>query len=516
MIKQGNYVNRPLPWVICASVFLNVLFIVYLVVQTNAINRLESVALEQSPISVEMTQKLTDIERAIGYVGFIHHFKNYVIRRDERYYQLALASYADAVKKVIEFEALTTNNELIVELEILKRTLDEYRQNLLVAKSQPAEMSVEALDQIVKVDDDPASEALRTLQSSLLPKFEYIHDQTTLELKNLSHLTLLFNLIVAPIIIVVGYFVLSVMRKVHKLGCQLTSILDMSPDGILYISEQGSILQANKKACALLEYSETELKNLPLEQLVTSEYQAFCSHYREHVFNSDKPYAEYKPRRVKALTQSQREIELEIAIASQRVGDENRSVCIIRDMTYHNELKLKAEKDSLTQLLNRWMLDELLQKEIDRCTRSNQPLSLLLVDIDNFKTINDKLGHDMGDAILRETASFLQQSTRSYDHIGRWGGDEFILVCPNLSVKDAETYAHRLLRQYRKLKEISPHNISLSIGIATMSSETINQQTLFKKADVALYHAKNGGKNRFTHSDKLPARNAQKTRYSRA
>ncbi|MDA0128439.1 hypothetical protein OH458_10120 [Vibrio sp. MarTm2] len=96
------------------------LFIVYLVVQTNAINRLESVALEQSPISVEMTQKLTDIERAIGYVGFIHHFKNYVIRRDERYYQLALASYADAVKKVIEFEALTNSNELIVELESMR------------------------------------------------------------------------------------------------------------------------------------------------------------------------------------------------------------------------------------------------------------------------------------------------------------------------------------------------------------------------------------------------------------
>ncbi|MEF1186793.1 GGDEF domain-containing protein, partial [Vibrio sinaloensis] len=162
------------------------------------------------------------------------------------------------------------------------------------------------------------------------------------------------------------------------------------------------------------------------------------------------------------------------------------------------------------------MLDELLQKELDRCKRSDHPLSLLLVDIDNFKKINDKLGHDVGDVILRETARFLQQSTRSYDHIGRWGGDEFILVCPNLSVKDAETYANRLLRQYRKLKEISSHNISLSIGIATMSSEAINQQTLFKKADVALYHAKNGGKNRFAHSDKLPARNAQKTRYSRA
>ncbi|KGY13121.1 hypothetical protein NM22_06465 [Vibrio tubiashii] len=505
-----------MPWVVCASVFLNVLFIAYLVVQTNAISRLESIALEQAPISVEMTQKLTDIERAIGYVGFIHHFKNYIIRRDERYYQQALARYDDAVRKVTEFETLTDNSELIAKLEIIKRTLDEYRDNLLIAKSQPAEMSVEALDRIVRVDDEPANQALHAIQDSLLPKFENIHNQITIELKNLSQHTLLLNLFIVPIIIIVGFFVVSVLRKVHKLSCQLATILDMSPDGILYLSEQGEILQANKKACALLEYSESELKKLPLERLVSPKYRDLCSHYREHVFKGDKLYAECKPRRVKALTQSQRQVELEVAIASQRVGDDNRSVCILRDMTHHNELKLKAEKDSLTQLLNRWMLDELLQKELDRCNRNEQPLSLLLVDIDNFKGVNDSLGHDMGDNILRQTANFLRQSTRSYDHISRWGGDEFILVCPNLSTKDAESYADRLLKQYRRLKEISPHNISLSIGIATMCSQAINQQTLFKKADVALYHAKNSGKNRFAHSNTLADQTLQQTRYTQA
>ncbi|MEF1186701.1 PAS domain S-box protein, partial [Vibrio sinaloensis] len=322
------------------------LFIVYLVVQTNAINRLESVALEQSPISVEMTQKLTDIERTIGYVGFIHHFKNYIIRGEEKHYQEALSSYADAVKKVTEFQVLTRDEDLLNNLALLKKTLDEYREKLRYARSLSNDFTVEQLDKMVMVNDASAADALQALQVALLPKFEQIQNQTESELKNLSQLTLMFNLLIAPIIIIVGYFVLRVMNKAHKLGCQLTSILDMSPDGILYISEQGSILQANKKACALLGYSEAELRNLPLEQLVTSEYQAFCSHYRETVFNSDKPYAEYKPRRLKALTQSQKEVELEITIASQQIAKKNRSVCIIRDMTSHDELKLKAEKDN--------------------------------------------------------------------------------------------------------------------------------------------------------------------------
>tara|TARA_Y100001956_G_C4125290_1_gene189695 strand:+ start:1364 stop:2842 length:1479 start_codon:yes stop_codon:yes gene_type:complete len=479
-----------------------VLFVVYLIVQANAINRLESVVLEKAPISVEMTQKLADIERTIGYVGFIHHFKNYIIRRDEQHYLKAMTSYDDAVKKIIEFEALTDKDELIHKIEHLKSTLEEYHINLIMAKRFSSDLSIQTLDKIVKVNDSEAERALRALQTYLLPKFEDIFEQTAIELSKLSQLTLLFNIIVAPIIVIVSYFIIQIVRRVHKLTSQLSSILDISPDGIVYISEQGIILQANSKACELLEYSEHELTKVPLEQLVAPEYRQYCAYYREQVFsaNNRKNLAQ-KPRKMRALTKSNNEIELEITVASGYVANENRSVCIIRDMTHHNALKQKAEKDHLTSLLNRWMLDELLQKELDRCQRSNQPLSLLLVDIDNFKSVNDNFGHDAGDITLRKTADYLHRSTRSYDHIGRWGGDEFILVCPNLGAEDAINYAQRLVTNYQQYEKPAQHNTSLSIGISTTSECSNNKQMLFKNADIALYHAKKSGKNCIAHFD---------------
>lgn len=500
MNKKNTAFKKSLPWVIGISAFLNVLLIVYLVIQANAINRLEQIILEQAPATFEMTQKLADIERTIGYVGFIHHFKNYIIRRDEKYYTLALASHQKAIQKINEFETLTNKDELILEIEQLRATLDMYHSNLVKAQQISTDLGINVIDQLVKVDDTDADIALRSLQSYLLPKFEYINSETTRELSSLSKMSLLFNLLVAPLIILVSYFILQIINRAHKLSSQLGSILEISPDGILYISNQGAIIRANNRACELLEYTEQELFNTPIEQLVAPEYRLYCTRYREKVFsNNDVPYATYKPQKMRALTKSHKEIELEITIASGYVSDENRSVCIIRDMTHHNALKQKAEKDHLTNLINRWMLDELLQKELDRCQRSSQPLSLLLVDIDNFKSVNDNFGHDHGDETLCETAEYLKRSTRSYDHIGRWGGDEFILVCPNLSVDDAVNYAQRLLMNFHKLNCASQYNISLSIGIATSSPTSSDKRTLFKNADIALYQAKQLGKNCVTH-----------------
>ncbi|WP_394125903.1 diguanylate cyclase [Vibrio hepatarius] len=400
---------------------------------------------------------------------------------------------------------MTDKNDLIHEIEHLRITLEEYHNNLHLAKYLPDYMTIQDLDIQVQVDDELADTALRSLQSYLLPKFENIYQQTKTELTTLSNLTLLFNLIVAPIIVAVSYFMLQAIRKVHKLSNQLSAILDISPDGILYISEQGTILQANNKACALLEYTQAELSEIALEQLVTPEFRMYCQRYRDEVFSKLKgDAASYKPQRVKALTKSNKEIDLEITLATGQVGEEKRTVCVLRDMTYHNALKHKAEKDHLTNLLNRWMLDELLQKEIDRCQRSSQPLSLLLVDIDNFKSVNDNLGHDIGDITLRDTARFLQESTRSYDYIGRWGGDEFILVCPDLSENDAISYAKRLLSNYNELKFVKEQEISLSIGIATTSPCSCDKTSLFKNADIALYHAKESGKNCLTHINQHP------------
>ena len=499
MVGQNNNFNKALPWVIGASTLLNMLFVVYLVVQSTAIHHLESVYLEEAPTNVAMTQKLADIERSIGYVGFIHHFKNYIIRRDDKYYVEAMQSYSAAIDKIVEFESLTNKKDLIHEIEHLKATLEEYHNNLQVAKSSLSSLSVNALDQNVKVDDRQADTALRALQTYLLPRFENIHQKTTLELSKLSHLTLIFNLIIALTIVIVSYFIVQIIHRVHKLTNQLTSILEISPDGIIYLSEQGKILQANSRACKILEYSEKELTSIQLEQLIAPDFRPLCSLYREKVSQNHEHLSDYKPHKILAITKSGKHVELEITIASQEIARENRSVCVIRDMTHHNTLKQRAEKDRLTGLLNRWMLDELLQKEIERCKRSQQSLALFMIDLDNFKQVNDTWGHDIGDSALRETADFLLSNSRTYDHIARWGGDEFVLVCPNLSHQDAINYAHRFTTKFRQLNIAHDKQLSLSIGVATSALTNTSKQTLFKNADLALYQTKSNGKDGVTY-----------------
>lgn len=495
--------SKLLPWVIVTSAILNILFIGYLVVQSSSISRLEKIVIDEASVSFDMAQKLADIERTIGYVGFIHHFKNYIIRGDEKYFIATSNSYSEAIKKIEQFEQMADSNELVDELEHVKQTLNEYHANLLYANSLSDKLDIDALDKRVAVNDAGADIALRTLQGHLLPQMDNVYLSATEELTSLSHLTLLFNLVIAPIIIAVSYFILRISQRVNNLSNELESILDLSPDGILYIDDHSHIIMANPKACAVLEYSYQELTSLTVESLLSPRYRKSYSQYQHTLTtNLDKFSDESTPRRVSAITKSGTTLDLEISLASGRIQKQNRIVCIFRDMGKHNALKQKAETDHLTNLLNRRMVDELLNKEIDRCHRAQQPLSLLLVDIDNFKSINDNLGHDIGDIAIQTTAHFLTEHTRSYDHVGRWGGDEFVLVCPNLNASDAQGYAQRLLTNYNELTLAQQQSISLSIGIATTSvDEKCVKHKLFKDADVALYNSKHCGKNCFTHVD---------------
>lgn len=160
------------------------------------------------------------------------------------------------------------------------------------------------------------------------------------------------------------------------------------------------------------------------------------------------------------------------------------------------ELEMLASTDPLTGLYNRRKFNSLLKKEMDRFQRYGQSLCLLLVDIDNFKSINDTHGHDVGDDIITALAILLDQNLRSTDSVARWGGEEFMVLTIESDLPKAKVVAEKLVKAIRGMDFSVVGKVSVSIGVAVIEvGDSI--ETISKRADQALYEAKNDGRDRF-------------------
>ncbi|MCX7896245.1 MAG: diguanylate cyclase [Rhodocyclaceae bacterium] len=158
-----------------------------------------------------------------------------------------------------------------------------------------------------------------------------------------------------------------------------------------------------------------------------------------------------------------------------------------------------ARTDALTGLPNRRVFDAALHREMQRARRRNEPLALIVTDIDHFKAINDTFGHAAGDEVLRDFARILRETVREIDLVGRWGGEEFVILMPTTSRDEAVLVAERLRMavEARRLT-VAGHALSYtaSFGVAALQREDGHAQALFGRADAALYRAKKNGRNR--------------------
>jgi diguanylate cyclase (GGDEF)-like protein len=164
------------------------------------------------------------------------------------------------------------------------------------------------------------------------------------------------------------------------------------------------------------------------------------------------------------------------------------------------KIRSLANHDTLTGLLNYLSFQEIFDREFERYRRHGRNMSLLLVDLDNFKRINDTLGHQVGDQVLREVSKILQANLRKTDYIFRYGGDEFVILMAETEAERAAVLAQRLREAVkREVRGVTSGEIpvSTSIGIADCSSLTsMEREELLLRADGALYQAKNAGRDR--------------------
>ncbi|MCQ4310598.1 diguanylate cyclase [Pseudomonas stutzeri] len=167
----------------------------------------------------------------------------------------------------------------------------------------------------------------------------------------------------------------------------------------------------------------------------------------------------------------------------------------------NQELQRLSSTDRLTGLFNRGHWEEMLRQDYARHRRYDSNAALVMFDIDHFKKINDKYGHQAGDAVIQQTANLIRQSMRGADVAGRYGGEEFVVLLPDTDSQGAVMFAERL-RQSSEAYEVNHENhrirFTISFGIADLSLPTSGYAQLIERADSALYASKSAGRNRVT------------------
>lgn len=202
---------------------------------------------------------------------------------------------------------------------------------------------------------------------------------------------------------------------------------------------------------------------------------------------------------------------LDVVLSETRGLRFSDEVFVAQEQVKHAEQKIESLKNELEQLrelvqtdqmtgaFNRRGLDEIFKREAARADRNAQSLAVVLVDLDNFKQINDNLGHQYGDRVLTNLVTVAKETLRPTDIVARFGGEEFVILLPDVEIEEALTIIHRLQNNLAKNSSLQVNNqsmsITLSAGIALRSFGE-HQNSVISRADKALYQAKRTGKNR--------------------
>jgi diguanylate cyclase (GGDEF)-like protein/PAS domain S-box-containing protein len=278
---------------------------------------------------------------------------------------------------------------------------------------------------------------------------------------------------------------------------------DSATEGIVIIDENAKIVGVNKGFTEITGFTEDEVKGLTPKMLQVSEHEVW-----QALLNEGKWCGEVTNNRKNGDIFHKR---LTITVVKNTEGQIINYVGVFTDITEtkrsQNKLHELVNHDALTGLPNRRLLNELLEHAIRRAEREKHQIALLFIDLDRFKSINDSLGHQVGDKLLYEVSRRISRSIRESDVVARLGGDEFIVMMDMIKKPDDAALTAKLINHALEIEFIIDGKeifISASIGISIFPKDCNDVDSLIKAADIAMYQTKSKGKNHYCfYSDDL-------------
>ncbi|GAJ42818.1 putative bifunctional diguanylate cyclase/phosphodiesterase [Parageobacillus thermoglucosidasius] len=289
---------------------------------------------------------------------------------------------------------------------------------------------------------------------------------------------------------------------VHTFAGIAKNILEYSSESMIVTDAQNRILFVNPAFEIVTGYSADEVigKNPRILQSGMHDKSFY-----EKMWNALNQYGVWKGEIWNKRKDGELYLEwLTISAVKDQQGNVTNYVAIFSDITEHKrnmeQLTKLALYDPLTNVPNRYLFEKRLESIIRMSKKHNQSFALLFLDLDRFKNINDTLGHHMGDMLLKETAQRLNGMLRKQDTIARFGGDEFVIILPNLKhIREAVYMAENIIESLKRPFNVNHQEvyISTSIGISVYPYDGTDKETLIRMADRAMYQAKTNGRNQF-------------------
>jgi diguanylate cyclase (GGDEF)-like protein/PAS domain S-box-containing protein len=292
-------------------------------------------------------------------------------------------------------------------------------------------------------------------------------------------------------------------------------LLEWIPDAIVISDAQGRIVFANKHTEAMTGYRRRELLGSQVEMLVPeSQRSIHRNHRRDYYAGRAGPRPMGLPERdFKVLRKDGTEMFADIALGTVNTPHGRRIISVIRDFTerrrLESELERQALHDPLTGLANRTLFFDRLSQELSSARREQKRFALVMLDLDDFKDVNDAHGHAVGDLVLKKLAGRLLQELRATDTSARIGGDEFALILPRIAGRSAvERMVRERLAGLQGVYMIGKRRIVIgaSAGVALYPHDGGDSDTLLRHADSAMYFAKREGRGVAFYPSSRPAK----------
>ena len=304
------------------------------------------------------------------------------------------------------------------------------------------------------------------------------------------------------------------LRGKESLEQRLKTITDVLGEGVYLVDTEGRLIFANPEAERLLGYSLQEISGKKVLHTIHRQYadgtffqpegtQLVAAIHSGQAYNNDDCVFACKSGRLMPVSLACRPVitggRLEgTVITFHDITEQKKYQESLQ--TINTLLERQASTDALTGIYNRLKFSRLLALEISRASRYQSEMAIIMFDIDKFKDINDTYGHQAGDSVLIEIARVVNANIRSTDIFARWGGEEFMIIAPGLTLEQGVQFADMLRLRVAQTPFSIPQNVTASFGIAACRADD-TEISLTNRADHALYQAKEKGRNRVEAED---------------